>query len=136
MKTIRIFVLIVLTLLLASCVAVPAVHPTNGFAQSLVALPDEGRLLIMSLVTAAVAWLLMQLSTLLGTDLSGNVQPIAAGLAPLLVTIAEHFLGMIPPIYDNIVLSIIHLIVVGIGSLGMFLIINKSKAKQVHSLLG
>jgi hypothetical protein len=123
-------------LALSACgVAVPPAQPVNGFAASLVAMPPEGSQLIVVLVTAGVTWLLLQLSTALKIDLGGYVQQIVAIVSPILITLAESALGMIPPAFDNIVLTVIHLLVLIAGSLGVVLVANKTKAKQVHALL-
>ena len=85
-------------------------------------LPEEGQLLILSLVTAGVTWLLLKLSQVSGVDLSGYASAVAAVLAPIIVTVAEHFLQLIPPIFDNLVLTLIHLLVLLLGGLGTFLV--------------
>jgi hypothetical protein len=132
MKKISLFVLILVMFILAACVAVPAVAPTSSFAQSLVALPDEGRLLILSLLTAGLTWLLLQLSVLLKIELSGYVQPLAMALAPVLIATLENYLQMIPPALDNIALTVIHLIILLVGSVGTFMLFRRSKSfKQI-----
>ena len=106
----------------------------NALAQGLVGLPEEGLQLILFVVTAGVAYLLLQLGVLIGLDLSGYVQPIVAIVAPILVTFIEKYLGMIPPIYDNVVLTIIHLIVLLVGSIGTVLLFKRrSNLKQVYA---
>lgn len=100
-----------------------------GLAQ----LPDEGRLLILSLVTSAVTFALLQLSEVLKVDLSGYANVIAAALAPVLVTLFESYLQLIPPVFDDIVLSIIHIIVLLAGSLGVFWVIKRSPAPSLTS---
>jgi len=107
---------------------------TNALAQGLVGLPEEGLQLVLFLVTAGVAYLLLQLGVLLGLDLSGYVQPIVAIVAPILVAFIEKYLGMIPPVYDNVVLTIIHLIVLLVGSIGTVLLFKRrSNLKQVYA---
>lgn len=105
--------------------------PAQGLAQ----LPDEGRNLVMILVTAAVTWALLQLSLAVGLDLSGYAAPIAAVLSPILVTIIESYLNLIPPIYDNIVLTIIHLLVLLLGSIGAYVATLRVKERQSKQLL-
>ena len=129
MKRISMLVFVV-AFVLVGCVAGPAVAPTNGLAQNLVALPEEGRILVLSLVTAAVTWLLLQIAAVLKLDLSGYVQPIVAIISPILVTIIESFLQTIPPAMDNITLTIIHLIVLFVGSLGSFMIFKRASAPK------
>lgn len=108
---------------------------TFGFAQGLAGLPEEGLQLVLFLVTAVVAYLLLQLGVLLKLDLSGYVQPIVAIVAPILVAFIEKYLGMIPSIYDNVVLTIIHLIVLLVGSVGTVLIANRVRRKETKQLL-
>lgn len=117
--------LILAVLFLAGCVAVPAVAPQSAFGQGLIGLPDEARLLILSLLTAGVTWLLLQLSVVLKIDLAGYVQPIVAILAPIIVTFLENLLATIPPAFDNIVLTLIHLAVLLLGSLGGFVLFKR-----------
>lgn len=87
----------------------------SSFGAQLVGLPEEGLQLVLFLVTAGVAWLLLQIGVWLGLDLSGYVQPIVAIVAPIIVTFIEKYLGMIPPSLDSVVLTIIHLLVLLIG---------------------
>lgn len=93
--------------------------------QGLIALPDEARLLILSLITAGVMWVLLWLSARFGVDLSGWANAVAAALAPIIITVIESWLQLIPPAFDNIVLTIIHLLVLLIGSLGAFFLFKR-----------
>ena len=94
-------------------------------AQGLMELPDEGRLLVLSLITAGVTWVLLKLSDVFKIDFSGYANAIAAALAPIVVTAIERYLQLIPPIFDNLVLSIIHLLVLLVGSLGVFFLAKR-----------
>jgi hypothetical protein len=116
-------------------VAFPAAARANFLSQGLVGLPAELSLLIVTLLTAGVTWLLLQLSTWLKIDLTGQAQAIVAIVAPILITLIENLLGTIPSIYDNIVLTIFHLIVLLVGSLGTYLIVQRAKAREMNSLL-
>ena len=100
--------------------------------QNFVPLPDEAKILILSLLTAGVTWLLLQLSALTKVDLSGWANAVAAALAPIIVTLIEAGLKLIPPIFDNIVLSIIHMIVLLVGSLGAFWLIKRKHAPSLQ----
>jgi hypothetical protein len=119
MKTLR-FILFVLffTLVLSGC-------GPPGVAGQLMQLPDEGRLLVLSIVTAGVTWLLLKASEVFKIDLKGYSNLVAAALAPIIVTLIEAGLQTIPPIFDNLVLSIIHLIVLLVGSLGTFFLFRR-----------
>jgi hypothetical protein len=108
--------LFVFALLLTACA--PAV-------QGLTQLPDEGRLLVFVVISAAVTWLLLKLSEVSGVDLKGYAPAVAAALAPILVALIEYGLGLIPSIYDNFVLTIIHLLVLLVGSLGTFFLVKR-----------
>jgi len=103
-------------------------------AQGLTQLPEEGQLLVLMLVTAGLTWLLLQVSVLLKIDLSGYASPVAAVLAPIIVTIIERYLQLIPSIFDNLVLSIIHLIVLLVGSIGSFFVFRMAKSPKTFAL--
>jgi hypothetical protein len=104
----------------------------NGITDTLLALPDEGRLLILSLVTAGVTWILLKLSEVFKIDLSGYANLIATALAPIIVTIVEGYLQMIPPALDNVVLTLIHLAVLLLGSLGLFWVAKRKPAPSLQ----
>jgi hypothetical protein len=114
MKKLSVFVLSIV--LLAACA------PT---AQGLAQLPDEGRLLVLMLVTAGVTWVLLKLSMAFHIDLSGYTNAIAAVLAPIVVVAIETYLRLIPSVFDNLVLSIIHLLVLLVGSVGTFFLFKR-----------
>ena len=119
---------LVLVLVVAVLMVVFPLQPVahSSLVQGLVGLPAEGLQLILFLVTAVVAWLLLQLGTALGLDLAGYIQPIVAIVAPIIVAFIEKYLGMIAPIYDNVVLTIIHLIVLLVGgALGTFMLFKR-----------
>jgi len=94
-------------------------------AQGLAQLPDEGRLLVLMLVTAGVTWALLKLSFAFHVDLSGYANVIAATLAPIIVVVIEIYLRLIPSVFDNLVLSIIHLLVLLVGSVGTFFLFKR-----------
>lgn len=116
-RNLILFVLVALAL--TSCA--PAVQ---GLAQ----LPDEGRNLVFILLSAALTWLLLKLSELTGIDLNGYAPAVATALAPVVITIIESGLQLIPPIFDNVVLTVIHLIVLLVGSLGTFFLVRRKPA--------
>jgi len=108
-----------------------ACAPAAGAVAPLLELPDEGRILVLSLVSAGVTWVLLWLSARFGIDLSGWSNAVAAALAPILIILIEAGLQLIPPIFDNVVLTIIHLIVLLVGSLGVFFL-AKRKAPSLQ----
>jgi hypothetical protein len=118
----KILIAFVFMFALAACVAQPAVTPQSAFAQGLVALPDEAVTLILALVTAGVAWLLLKI------NMGQYTQALAAVFAPIIVTAIESFLQTIPPVFDNLVLSIIHILVLLVsGSLGTLILFRRAK---------
>ena len=122
----RLFAVVFMFMLLITACA-----PAAGAVAPLLELPDEGRLLVLSLVTAGATWVLLKLSDVFKIDLSGWSNAVAAALAPILVTLIEAGLQLIPPILDNLVLSIIHLLVLLVGSLGVFFV-AKRKAPSLR----
>jgi len=107
--------------LLAACMAVPEVAPTQGVfapvANGLVSLPDDARDLVLALVTGGIAFLLVRI------NMGQFTQPIAAAVSPLIVALIEMGLGTIPSVYDSILLAILHWLVLFIsGSIGAFVL--------------
>jgi hypothetical protein len=115
----KIVILFLLTFLLTACAAQVA-----GLQQ----LPDEGVNLVFMLVTFVVAFLLLKLSEATGFDFKGYAGAIVAVVAPILVGYIESYLRLIPPMWDDIVLTVIHLIVLAVGSLGMFWVYHRKTA--------
>src|SRR5258706_3148792 len=116
----RILPMLLLVFMLTACAAQVA---------QLQQLPDEGVNLIWLVVTAGVLWALLQLSAIVKVDLGGYKDMIAAILAPIIVTIVQNYLQLIPSIYDNVVLSLIHLLVLFVGgSFGVFLLAKHRKS--------
>lgn len=116
MKLRNVILFVFMAFLLSACA--PSVA---GLAQ----LPDEGRILIFTLVTAGVTWLLLKLSEVTGQGLGGYANAIATAIAPILVTLIESWLNLIPPAFDNIVLTLIHLVVLLVGSIGTFFLFKR-----------
>jgi len=105
--------------LLSGCAA------AQGFVHPLVGLPNEGRLLVLILVTSGATWLLLKASVVFKVDLSGYANAVAAALAPIIITLIEAGLKLIPSIFDNVVLTIIHLLVLLVGSIGTFFLFKR-----------
>jgi hypothetical protein len=129
------FLLVVTTMALAACIAVPAVEPTQGFlapvANGLVAIPPELNDAIGFGVTALLTWVLVQAGLAMNLDLTGYLTPLVAVLSPIIVTLAENALGTIPPAFDNIVLTLIHLGILILGSLGVLTFVRKQARSTV-----
>lgn len=120
----KVLPLLLLVLVLAACVAVPAVNPPTALGQGLVALPDEASLLIASLLTAVLSFFLLKV------NMGQLTQPIVAVVAPMIIMFIESYLQTIPPVFDNLVLSIIHVLVLAITSYGTFILFRRSNAPQ------
>lgn len=116
MKLRNVILFVFMAIFLSACAPTVA-----GLAQ----LPEEGSILVFTLVTAGVTWLLLKLSEWTGKDLGGYANAIATAIAPILVTLIESYLNLIDPIFDNIVLTIIHLIVLLVGSIGTFFLFKR-----------
>lgn len=117
MKLRNTFLFVFMVFVLSACA-------TQAVAQ-LAQLPDEGRNLVFILLSAGITWLLLKLSEMTGVDLGGYANAIATALAPIIVTLIESALNLIDPIFDNIVLTIIHLIVLLVGSIGTFFLFRR-----------
>lgn len=125
MKNLKFVFVLLAVLALSACVAAPAVAPQSAVAQGLVSLPDDARTLILTLLTAAFAWLLAKI------NMGQFTQPIAAALAPVIILAIENLLGMIPPSFDNIVLAILHWLVLFIsGSIGALVLAKRAKTPK------
>lgn len=115
----RIFRFVLIGMLFLAACAPTAVQSLVG------PLPEEAQTLIFIMLTAAVTWVLLKLSEVFKIDLSGYANPIAVALAPIIVAVIERWLALIPPAFDNIVLTIIHLIVLLVGSIGTFFLLQR-----------
>ena len=96
-----------------------------------VSLPDEARVLILQLITAGVTVALLYLGQLLKLELGGYVNAIAAALAPVVVFAIEAALKTIPATFDALVLNVIHMIVLLLGSLGVFWVAKRKPAPSL-----
>jgi Na+-transporting methylmalonyl-CoA/oxaloacetate decarboxylase gamma subunit len=124
----HLFLFVLVAGVLSACAPEPPPAPTTAVAQTLVALPDDATTLIAALVTAGVAYLLLKV------NMGQYTQTLAAAISPIIITVIEGWLGLIPPIFDNLVLSILHLLVLFVGgSVGSFLLFKR--AKQPKQLL-
>jgi len=112
----KVLPLLLLALLLTACAAQ---------VSQLQQLPDEGVHLVSVLVTAGLLWVLLKISAVLKFDLSGYAGAVAAVLAPILVALLEKYLQLIPATYDSLVLTVIHFVVLLVGSLGTFWILQR-----------
>ena len=95
-------------------------------------LPEEGVKFVSILITAGVTWGLLKLGALLHIELRGYADAAAVALSPIIVGIIENYLRLIPEIYDSIVLTIIHLVILLVGSLGTFWILQRRPAPTLR----
>jgi len=124
--SVRSFVFVfVFALLLVGCVAVPAVAPQSALGQGLIGLPDDAKVLVLSLLTAGIAYLLNRV------NMGQYTQALAAVIAPIIITAIEAGLQTIPSIFDNLILSLIHLIVLFLaGSIGTLVFVKRAKTPK------
>lgn len=113
---------LILAVALGAWLFAPTVAAAQGFGATLTQLPDEFRDLILAAVTAGVLWLLTKVNLGQFTD------ALAAVIAPIIVAALERLTGQIPPVFDNLVLSILHLIVLFVsGSIGFYLFVKRAR---------
>lgn len=91
----------------------------------LLALPDEGKVLVFSLVTAVVAWLLAKI------NMGQYTQALAAVFAPIVITAVESWLAVIPPVFDDLTVSLLHLVVLFVSALGATVFVKRFKTPEV-----
>jgi hypothetical protein len=125
-KLLTIVLMIVLSVLLTACAAQAA-----GLQQ----LPDEGRILVLELITSGLIVVLLWVGKYIPIDARGYAQAIAAVLSPLAVTGIERYLQLIPPIYDNLVLVIIHYIVLFLGGVATVIVYRRVRDRATKALL-
>ena len=110
---------LLLVFVLAGCAA------QGAFAQTLVALPQDAQMLILMLLTAGIAWVLTKI------NMGQYTQALAAAIAPIIIAALEMGLGMIPAVYDDIVLAVLHWLVLLIsGSVGALVFFKRLKTPK------
>jgi hypothetical protein len=125
MKKIVLLFVVVLTML-----ALTACGVQGAAGTTLTQLPDEGVNLIFVLVTAALGWLLAKVPFL-----GSYKEAIAAIAAPIIITFVESWLGTIDPIFDNLVLTLIHALVLFVAALGTIIATKRVSAKETKALM-
>jgi len=101
---------------------------------SFVALPDDAKILILGLITSLLTALFAYLLARWGIDLRGFTAELAAVLAAIVVTIFEFLLKLLVFIPDNILSTIIHLIVLALAGVGTAFILNRRNTPGYRSL--
>ena len=92
---------------------------------SFVTLPDDAKLLILGLITSLLTALFSYVFTRWGLDLRGFIAELAAVLAAIVVVVFEFGLKLLAFIPDQILLTIIHLIVLALSGYGAALVLNR-----------
>jgi hypothetical protein len=102
--------------------------------QAFVTLPDDAKLLILLGITSLLTALFAFAFTKWGLDLRGYIPELAAILAAIVVTIIEFGLKLLTFIPDEILLTIIHLIVLALGGYGTAWLLSKWRTPGFRSL--
>lgn len=99
-----------------------------------VTLPEDAKLLILIGITSLFTGFFGYVFTRWGLDLRGYVAELAAVLAAIIVVVFEFGLKLLAFIPDQILLSIIHLIVLALGGVGTALVLRKFRTPGFRSL--
>ena len=99
-----------------------------------VTLPDDAKILILGLITSLLTALFGFLFVKWGLDLRGYITGLSATLAAIVVTGFEFLLKMLVFIPDEILLTIIHLIVLAVSGYGAALALNRFRTPGYRSL--
>ena len=99
-----------------------------------VTLPEDAKLLILGLITSLLTALFGFLFVRWGLDLRGYITGLSATLAAIVVTVFEFLLKMLVFVPDQILLTIIHLIVLAVSGYGAALALNRMRTPGYRSL--
>jgi hypothetical protein len=135
MKPFRLPLFVLLIVALAVFLTACAPLAASGTVRGLAGLPEDAKTLVLvvitSLLTAAAAWVF----TKFGIQFGGYVEPLSLALAGIVITLIESGLALIPPVFDDIVLAIIHALVLAAGGGFVLLLVRKVRAKATRTLL-
>lgn len=101
---------------------------------SFVALPDEAKILILGLITSLLTAAFSYVFTRWGVDLRGFTVELAAVLAAIVVTVFEALLKLLAFVPDDILSTIIHLIVLALAGVGTAFVLNRRNTPGYRSL--
>ena len=90
-----------------------------------VPLPNELKLIILIFLTGVTTRVLVVLSANLGIDLTQYTDQIAAALAGVVIVLVESYLMLIPPAFDEIMVTVWHLVVLILGALGIVKVLRE-----------
>jgi len=99
-----------------------------------VTMPDDAKLLILGLITSLLTVLLAFTFNKWGLDLRGFVPELAAVSAAIVVAIFEFIFKLLVFIPDQILLTIIHLIVLALSGYGAAWFLGKLRTPGYRSL--
>jgi len=99
-----------------------------------VTLPDDAKLLILGLITSLLTALFSFLFVRWGLDLRGYITGLSATIAAIVVTVFEFLLKTLVFVPDQILLTIIHLIVLAVSGYGAALALNRMRTPGYQSL--
>ena len=119
----RFFTLLLVALMFALFLS--ACASSNAIAANFVPLPSDAKILILALITSLLTAFFGFVFVKWGIDLRGFTVELAAVLAAIVVTVFEFLLKLLAFIPDEILSTIIHLIVLAISGYGMSWFLNK-----------
>jgi len=99
-----------------------------------IALPDDAKILILALITSLLTALFGFIFVKWGVDLRGFTVELAAVLAAIVVTVFEFLLKLLAFIPDEILTTIIHLIVLALSGYGVAWFLYKVHTPGYRSL--
>jgi len=99
-----------------------------------VALPDDAKILILLLITSGLTAFFSWVFVKWGVDLRGYTAELAAVLAAIVVTLVELLLKQLVFIPDQILMTIIHLIVLALAGFGTAFFLNRRGTPGYRSL--
>jgi len=99
-----------------------------------ITLPDDAKILILGLITSLLTASFAFLLNRWGLDLRGYIIGLSATLAAIVVTVFEFLLKLLVFVPDDILLTIIHLIVLAVSGYGAALALNRMRTPGYRSL--
>ena len=99
-----------------------------------VTLPDDAKILILALITSLLTAFFAYVFTRWELDLRGLAVELAASLAAIVVTVFEFGLKLLAFIPDQILLTIIHLIVLALAGVGTAFVLNRRRTPGYRSV--
>jgi hypothetical protein len=123
-----------LLVMLMSVLFLSACASSNAAVARFVQLPDDAKLLILGLITSLLTALFGFVFMKCGIDLRGYTVELAAVLGAIVVTVLEFLLKLLAFIPDEILTTIIHLIVLAFSGYGATWLLSKFRMPGYRSL--